>query len=339
MLCFIAHSIDYYGHYGSLNVSPRNRLMSNTAAGVVATTSSRRKVALKLKKQKAKLKQQRLRLLENYAVYADAIVNLLAMIGFIIGSLFFIPTIEHKYAPSKYIGEYLFAIASFMVFYLNANDLLGLLKSSSPSSRHNNTTVVIKKSNRASGAGVSTRTTTSVEDHFEQQQSQDDTKHQDQRSDKLAAVFYIMGALLYTIGSILFIWFPLSGGWCFIIGSLFFVIGAFVNSLQIWDSPDRKSAQMANTMVMSDTIGYTMFFVASIPYGFIFECTGEEIYTDSAVFFLLGSILCTVTAALDIRRLQYIKKQKLYDDDDDDDDDDMNTKDFGSSLLAENNEK
>ena len=257
-------------------------------------------MVLKIQQHTATLKQQRGQLVKTYAVYMEAIVALLAMLGFIIGSFFFIPFIEQNYAPAKHIGEYLFAIASVLILYLNVQDLCKVLRSSS-SSRNNENHKVVK-------ASEITVTTRSLEDQDEPQHSETTRQQDDPQMDTLAAVLNSIGSLLFTIGSFLFIWFPLSGGWCFILGSVSFVVGAFVHSFQIWTAPDRIAAQMATTMVLLETTGFTMFFVASLPYGFTFECTGDGLYTGAAVCYVLGSILCFVTCALDIRRLQYIKE-------------------------------
>ena len=267
--------------------------------------STTRKVVVEIQEYTATLKQQRGHLVEKYVVYMDAIVALLAMLGFIIGSVFFIPFIEHNYAPAKHIGEYLFAIASVLILYLNVQDLCKVLKSSSSSLRNNENHKVV----RVSEVTVTTR---SLEDPYEQQHPETTRQQDDQRMDTLAAVLNSIGSLLFTIGSFLFFWFPLSGGWCFILGSASFVVGAFVHSFQIWTAPDRIAAQMATTMVLLETTGFTMFFVASLPYGFTFECTGDGLYTGAAVCYVLGSILCFVTCALDIRRLHYIKETQTF---------------------------
>ena len=66
--------------------------------------------------------------------------------------------------------------------------------------------------------------------------------HNDKSSRKLefiASILYGIGCILFIVGSVLFLYYPNTGGWVFVIGSGFFIFGAFVNSLQIWDSPDR----------------------------------------------------------------------------------------------------
>jgi len=326
--------------------------------GVGFATQSATQVAFKKLQQHQK--EQRLQLLENYVEYIDHIIFLLAMLGFVIGSVFFFP----QFDPGNGLGEYIFTVASLMVLYLNGNDLVEVLKAPSSSSNNNNNhAVVIRKSNRASGVTTQPNHTTSLDDHFEQQQQENSTK--DQRLDVLAPVFYIIGALLFT--GPFFIWFPLTGGWLFVIGSLFFILGAFVNSLQIWDSPDRISAQMANTIVILYVIGSTMFFVASLPYVYTYDDERDTSLIDdiSSSFYLIGSILYFVTGILEIRRSQYIKKHRFFenndddsDDDDDSGDDDDNdasaitleqlkqttettrtntTADFSSALIGENN--
>ena len=328
----------------------------DAAGGVGFATPSATQVAFKKLQQHQK--EQHLRLLENYVEYIDHIIYLLAMLGFVIGSVFFFSRFETVFN----VGVYSYTVASLMVLYLNVNDLVEVLKASSSSSNHNNHAVVIRKSYRASRGTTQPNHTTSLDDHFEQQQQENSAK--DQRLDILAAVFYIIGALLFSV-AVVCIWFPKTGGWLFVFGSLFLILGAFVNSLQIWDSPDRISAQMANTIVILYVMGSTMFFVASLPYAFSYDDERDTTMIDdmSAFFYLIGSILYFVNGILEIRRSQYIKKQQFFensdddsDDEDDSGDDDDNdgstlkqlkqttettrtntTADFSSALIDENN--
>jgi len=302
----------------------------DVTGGVGFTTQSATQVAFKKLQQHQK--EQRLRLLENYVEYIDHIIFLLAMLGFVIGSFFFFP----QFDTGNNVGVYTFTVASLMVLYLNGNDLVEVLKAPSSSSNNNTHAVVIRKSYRASRGTTQPNHTTSLDDHFEQQQQENSAK--DQRLDILAAVFYIIGALLFT--GPFFIWFPLTGGWLFVIGSLFFILGAIVNSLQIWDSPDRISAQMANTIVILHVMGATMFFVASVPYVKNYDDDRDTtmIYDMSSSFYVIGSILYFVSGILEIRRSQYIKKQKFFennDDDSDDEDDSGDDDDNDSSTLKQ----
>ena len=150
--------------------------------------------------------------------------------------------------------------------------------------------------------------------------------HNDKSSRKLefiASILYGIGCILFIVGSVLFLYYPNTGGWVFVIGSGFFIFGAFVNSLQIWDSPDSKSAQMANTVSMLYTIGSTMFFCASFPYTYTFTDDKDKYdsKTAAAWMYTFGSVLFLLCGILDIRRFHYLRDSDFFHVVDDEDDD------------------
>jgi biotin transporter BioY len=129
--------------------------------------------------------------------------------------------------------------------------------------------------------------------------------------DTLAASSYLVGAVCFIIGSILFL--PdiedfLAGGYMFIIGSILFVLGAFVNSIQIFDSPTRSSALYANLTAVSYVIGSTMYLTGSIPYLWTFNDPNDSeiIYRYLAEQFIMGSILFIIGGTFNIHRAMLI---------------------------------
>jgi hypothetical protein len=116
-----------------------------------------------------------------------------------------------------------------------------------------------------------------------------------------AAVAYLSGTLLFTVGSVFFIsavgWI-VAGGWCFVIGSLLFLLGATVNVLQIVQARTLVTLQLMNLTAVSFVAGSILFAVASVPYLWTVESPTDrytlftflawQYLTGSALFFLGG---------------------------------------------------
>lgn len=86
----------------------------------------------------------------------------------------------------------------------------------------------------------------------------------------IASLNYVFGSLLFTIGSIFFL-FPgevwtSAGAWCFIIGSLGFVIGCSANLWQIVTAPSLLYLQLSNFSLVTFIIGAILFIFATIPF-------------------------------------------------------------------------
>ena len=237
---------------------------------------------------------QKLRL-DDHAEVLVAVMYQITHIGFIIGSVFFLPSLEKRH-DGEYIGEILFVVCSALLLFINLNDLFEIYKYTTNTSSCNNKTKPVQ-----------------FHPSFVHHSSQKSTRYE-----ILAAVMYATGSMLFLLGSILFIWYPVTGGWFFVIGSVAFIFGAFVNSFQIWDSPDSRSAQMANTISMLYAVASTIFFTASFPYAYIFhdERDAHNMLEEAAVGFILGSILFFVNGLLDLRRSHYIHHQKFFRNDD-----------------------
>lgn len=115
------------------------------------------------------------------------------------------------------------------------------------------------------------------------------------RIELVAAWSYVLGSVLFTIGSLCFL--PsldatTLGSWCFIIGSVLFVIGGFVNLLQVVEAPSMIYMQLFNVTVAQFILGSGMFVIASIPYLWQLDAAAERhVTTLAASSFLFASVL------------------------------------------------
>jgi hypothetical protein len=132
--------------------------------------------------------------------------------------------------------------------------------------------------------------------------------------DLTAGISYSVGAILFIVGSVFFLpntYNDRGGAVCFIAGCVLFLLGAFVNVLQIWSSPDFVSTQYANLIAACYVMGSTFYLSASIPYLYTFEVVDDartvfkligELYTVGSALFLIGGLL-------DMRRFHWINKK------------------------------
>lgn len=123
------------------------------------------------------------------------------------------------------------------------------------------------------------------------------------RLETWAALSYVVGTVLFTIGSVLFLSAidrNDAGAWCFVTGSLLFVLGATINVLQIVQSVDMQILQLSNLTALTFVSGSLLFTVASIPYLFDLRDAADERtidgflagqYTIGSVLFLLGGLI------------------------------------------------
>ena len=129
----------------------------------------------------------------------------------------------------------------------------------------------------------------------------------------IAATSYLVGTLLFTVGSIFFLsalgWI-MAGAWCFVIGSVLFVIGACINVLQIIQARSLITLQLMNLTAICFIVGSVLFLVASVPYLWtvknaterytLFSFTAWQ-YEAGSVLFLLGGLYNYARAYLLIR--------------------------------------
>ncbi len=131
------------------------------------------------------------------------------------------------------------------------------------------------------------------------------------RFEAWAALSYLLGSVLFTVGSVFFLSAVgrYSGGsWCFIIGSLLFVVGAVVNVLQVVRAPDRNLLQLMNLTAITFVTGSILFVVASIPYLFDLQSSADERTIDAflASQYVVGSVLFLLGGWFNYRRARII---------------------------------
>ncbi len=116
--------------------------------------------------------------------------------------------------------------------------------------------------------------------------------------ERVAAVSYVAGSLLFTVGSLCFL--PAldavpAGSWCFIVGSALFVTGGFVNILQVVEAPSLLYLQLFNLTVAQFVVGSALFAVATIPYLWhLGHAAEQQVTTFAAAQFLFASALFTI---------------------------------------------
>lgn len=133
------------------------------------------------------------------------------------------------------------------------------------------------------------------------------------RNEVIAAGGYLLGTLLFTVGSIFFlssVGLTTAGAWCFVLGSLLFLVAAAVNVLQIVEASSLLTLQLMNLTAVSFVAGSVLFTVASIPYLWSIENAIDQREIDAflasqylagSVLFLLGGVFNYWRACLVIR--------------------------------------
>ena len=132
----------------------------------------------------------------------------------------------------------------------------------------------------------------------------------------VAATSYVIGAGCFIAGSSFFlphVELYTAGAWNFIIGSFLFVVGAVVNSIQLFASPTRKTAFLANLVAVSFVVGSTLYLSASVPYLSAFDTDRdlEKTYQYLAMLYIAGSLLFTLGGVLNIYRAKLIMEREL----------------------------
>jgi hypothetical protein len=114
--------------------------------------------------------------------------------------------------------------------------------------------------------------------------------------DAIAAWSYVLGTILFTVGSVFFlsaVGWVIAGAWCFIVGSLLFVVGACVNVLQVVRAATMRTLQLMNLTAVTFVVGSVLFAVASVPYLWHVEAEPMQrtLYAFLASQYLIGSVL------------------------------------------------
>jgi predicted membrane channel-forming protein YqfA (hemolysin III family) len=135
----------------------------------------------------------------------------------------------------------------------------------------------------------------------------------------IAAGGYLVGTLLFTVGSILFlssVGLTTAGAWCFVLGSLLFLIAASVNVLQIVEASSLLTLQLMNLTAVSFVAGSVLFTVASIPYLWSIDNAADqrEIDTFLAWQYLFGSALFLLGGVFNYWRACLVIREHKQDD-------------------------
>lgn len=121
----------------------------------------------------------------------------------------------------------------------------------------------------------------------------------------IAVYSYLIGTLMFTVGSLFYLSFVglfVAGTWLFILGSLAFALGAVINVLQVVQASDLRVLQLMNLTAVSYVSGSLLFVVASIPYLWNVENHHDHDvlhaflawqYIVGSVLFLLGGVFNT----------------------------------------------
>ena len=119
--------------------------------------------------------------------------------------------------------------------------------------------------------------------------------HRGRSLELVAASGYLIGTILFLVGSVLFFTFvdlTVAGAWCFIIGSLLFTASPFVNVLQVHHLSAR-ALRLYTLTGISFVAGSVLFTTASIPY--LWQIGDSRLALELSDFlgaqYLVGSVL------------------------------------------------
>ena len=139
---------------------------------------------------------------------------------------------------------------------------------------------------------------------------------QNQMLEYTAALSYVLGTILFTMGSIFFlskVGLLHAGAWTFVVGSLLFVVGAFINILQIVQSQSVQILQFMNLTAVSFVVGSVLFTVASIPYLWEVKAPSDRtiLYAFLAWQYLTGSMLFFIGGVFNYWRVYVVIQTKI----------------------------
>ena len=91
---------------------------------------------------------------------------------------------------------------------------------------------------------------------------------------------------------------------------MLFLVGSLLDSMQIYDSPDKLSAQYANAVAVSFTVGTSIFLCGCIPFLFEYRSFLDTIKIVKFISnqFIAGSVLFFWGGLLNICRFQHVSK-------------------------------
>ncbi len=137
-----------------------------------------------------------------------------------------------------------------------------------------------------------------------------------QRLEYTAAASYVLGTILFTVGSIFFLsdvgWFHV-GAWTFVVGSLLFVVGACINVLQIVQAESIITLQLMNLTAVSFVVGSVFFTVASVPYLWDLKASPERttLYAFLTWQYLTGSLLFFIGGVFNYWRAYVVMRKAI----------------------------
>jgi len=119
--------------------------------------------------------------------------------------------------------------------------------------------------------------------------------HRGRSLELMAASGYLLGTILFLVGSVLFFTFVdliVAGAWCLILGSLLFAASPFVNVFQVYHLSER-ALRLYTLTGISFVAGAVLFTTASIPYLWSIgdSALGTELSDFLGAQYLVGSML------------------------------------------------
>lgn len=138
----------------------------------------------------------------------------------------------------------------------------------------------------------------------------------DMRQEFMSAASYLLGTILFTVGSIFFLsWvgWNIAGAWCFVIGSLLFVLGASINITRIVKAEGMLTLQLMNYTAVTFVAGSLLFTVASVPYLWHLHNPADKttLYAFLAWQYLIGSVLFFTGGVFNYWRIYVYMRKRL----------------------------
>lgn len=131
-----------------------------------------------------------------------------------------------------------------------------------------------------------------------------------------AAISYLMGTLLFTVGSLFFlsaIGWIVAGAWCFVIGSLLFLVGTCVNVIQIAQDHSFLTLRFMIFTAISFMVGSVLFVLASIPYLWAIDNAADRyaLFSFMAWEFEVGSMLFLLGGVYHYSRAYLLRQEEI----------------------------
>jgi hypothetical protein len=131
-----------------------------------------------------------------------------------------------------------------------------------------------------------------------------------------AAIAYLMGTLLFTVGSLFFLsalgWI-VAGAWCFVIGSLLFLVGACINIIQMVQDHSYLALRFMILTAICFMIGSVLFVLASIPYLWTIDNVADRytLFSFMAWEFEVGSLLFLLGGVYHYSRAYLLRQDEI----------------------------